>query len=479
MTNRIRGWFRVCLCTSLSFSACTFGTPESICSSNAECQDAFGWGRVCSGDGLCEYAVPEPRCDKTIPSDLLINPDLYRDRIVLGATMERVDSVQELKGMELAINQVNDNGGLEGRLFAMIQCDNVEDQNIDARTATEAVGDIGKYLGDRIGAPVIVGAGTSGNTAALYQAIETLGTLIISPSATSPSLTDLDGLSHSDEQPGRLWRTAPPDSIQGTVIALDMIARNIEDVAVIYEQGPYGEGLAEAFAENFAGDGRAYTFYLFDTDSQRDTAMTDVGAGGYQEVFFISSDEGDIPAFLNGAATQSNYTATNIGIFLPDVAYDTGMLEQTRDNASDTLFPRIRGTRSSVPAGIVYDQFVASYAAAYGGELASGYSAHSYDATWLAIYSTSWSLANEGKISSLGMARGLRKVSSGTSVEIRPTSWNTVHATFESGQGIDVVGASGPLNFDPATEETASAIDIWIINESGTGFEIIDTITPP
>ena len=39
----------------------------------------------------------------------------------------------------------------------------------------------------------------------------------MSPSATSPALTELEPAA-SDETPGLLWRTVPPDSLQGRVI---------------------------------------------------------------------------------------------------------------------------------------------------------------------------------------------------------------------------------------------------------------------
>jgi ABC-type branched-subunit amino acid transport system substrate-binding protein len=72
-----------------------------------------------------------------------------------------------------------------------------------------------------------VGATSSPETQAAYTVASAAGSLLISPSSTSPALTTLDGLTCSDNEPGLLWRTVPPDELQGQVIAQDLAARGI------------------------------------------------------------------------------------------------------------------------------------------------------------------------------------------------------------------------------------------------------------
>jgi hypothetical protein len=68
-------------------------------------------------------------------------------------------------------------------------------------------------------------------------------------------------------------------------------------------------------------------------------------------------------------------------------------------------------------------------------------------------------------------------------VDIQPTSWNTVVDAFRMGAGINVQGASGPLDYDPATEETTAPISLWVIREdteapSGYDFEEVSRTQP-
>ena len=78
-------------------------------------------------------------------------------------------------------------------------------------------------------------------------------------------------------------------------------------------------------------------------------------------------------------------------------------------------------------------------------------------------------------ITGVGIAQGLRRVSNGIEVEIRANSWNDVKARFAEAQPVDVVGASGELDYDPDTEETTTPIEIWSVNDEGDGFDLCTT----
>ncbi|MCA9488265.1 MAG: ABC transporter substrate-binding protein [Myxococcales bacterium] len=460
---------------SLLVSCSLTTTSPEDCESNAQCRDAFGIGWVCGEEGLCVDTPLPARCDRTIPPDLWAHrSDDYADAIVLGSVYERSESLKDVQSIELAIGQVNESEGLEGRSYALIQCSNEEDAAYDELTFDEATVAAATFLSDAVGVPAIMGPSYSSSTESVFLAVEGNGTMVISPSATSPALTALDGLAPSDADPGLLWRTAPPDSLQGQAIALDLEGRGVGKVAIIYQEGPYGEGLTEVFLEHFSGQTE---LLLFDTAALLATYVADTATGNADEVLFISSEKPDVVAFLNAAGPLSGYASK--GIFLADAAYDAAVLDQARSAAGD-LFPNIRGTRPTTPSGPVYDTFLAAYSAAYGGETAadSAYTAYAYDAAWLVVYGTAWSTYQNGDITGMGIAQGLRKVSSGQEVLVRPTSWSTVRASFDAGQSVDVVGASGTLDYDPITEETATPIDVWTVNAPGTDFKIECTFDP-
>lgn len=456
----------------LLLTGCTLGQVDyTPCVSSADCQDAFGWGHRCGEEGLCEQTEQDPRCSRTVPDTLFTFREEYTDAIVVGSVYWTSLFPLETDALALAFNEVNEENALDGRPLALIVCSNDESASYDSLSQEEANEYVSRYLAEDIGVPAIVGPPTSAQTENTFNTVEPYETLVISPSATSPALTDLDGLSHSDTSPGLLWRTAPPDDLQGRVLAQKMAQAGVGKIAVIYETGPYGEGLAEVTKEESSA---TVQLFEFESETGRTQAVTDA-ATGYDAVLFISANKDDTTAFLNSAGSNSGYD--DIEIFLPDGAFDTAIFAGA--TSADHLFDQITGTVPSTPSGSIFDFFKASFSASYGGADAtqSGFTAHSYDASWLVIYGLAWAVANEDEISGTTIARGLRNVSDGESLDIKPTNWNTLKARFEAGQSVDVIGASGSLDYDPVTEETTAAIDVWEVNKDGT-FRIIETIEP-
>ena len=73
-----------------------------------------------------------------------------------------------------------------------------------------------------------------------------------------------------------------------------------------------------------------------------------------------------------------------------------------------------------------------------------------------------------------GIARGLRRVSSGTALEIKPSSWTPVKEAFSMADGsINIRGASGDLDYNPTTEETTGPVEVWTIVGQNGNFEIV------
>jgi branched-chain amino acid transport system substrate-binding protein len=465
--------------------SCSLGRFQyDACTSNAECREAFGWGQVCGEEGLCEAAEAPSRCAQTWPEDLLTSREEHADDIVLGVNYDRTNFAYEVLAMRLAIIQANEQGGLDGRDFALIECDNQADASFDDLTQDDANVEVTRWLADDIGVPGIIGPATSGRSEAAYQVAAPLGTLIISPSATSPALTDIDGLTSTDADPGLFWRTAPPDSLQGEVIASYMINElDASVVSVVYETGPYGEGLADAFIENFEGTGRTIVKRSFASASERDEAIAAAGGGGFDQLLFIGSDKDDLTAMFYATGQLSAFTNQEdpVGIFLSDGAYYIDIFEDVSEY--DELFDQVRGSRPTIIPGTVYDAFAASYAGTFGGQDPSeaGFTAYAYDAAWLLLYGSAWSNYQEDAITGIGIGRGLRKISSGEEIDIKPSTWISVRANFKAGESIDVVGASGELDYDPKTGETASPIEVWGVQSDGSGgyeFTTEDIIDP-
>jgi branched-chain amino acid transport system substrate-binding protein len=442
---------------------------EDSCYNNEDCRESFGFATVCNGEQLCQRAQPNQRCNITYPEDLLTRPDRYRDAVVFGSMMDRSSAphVAREKSIRLATKEVNQSGNLDGRPIGVVFCDIQQKNELDALTRTEAAVASADYLANTLGVPAIIGPSASSDVQRVWQALQGSGTLVISPAATSPALTGLEPKASSD-MPGLLWRTAPPDSLQGSVIADDMIARGVKLAYVIRETGAYGEGLAAVFSERFRALGGVFELQSLAADTDIGGASALFAAHAATEVLFISSQQEWVTKFLAAAASQSAYAKK--GVFLTDAAANEAVFNKV-PGGSGSILERIRGTRPA-PRNLtdyVLASFIADFRAEYAGEdpMSAAYTPHSYDAAWLSFYGAAWSQLREGVVTGHGIGRGLRRVSAGTATPIVPASWAAVQSTFKAGNSVDVSGASGELNYDGDTEETRAPIEIWAVEAQG------------
>lgn len=465
----------------------TTGVAE--CRLNRDCRQAFGIGSVCASDGFCELAAANPRCTQTFPPDLFESANL-ENVVVIGSIEQRSEDIFRSfeRALQLALRQANQAGGIDGVQLAAVFC-TIEDGFDDGLDLTGAAVESARYLADVVGVPAIVGPARSSVTLAVFQALLALtppgedGTLVISPSATSNALSDLDPASVSDESPGLLWRTAPPDSLQGFAIASDMGQAGVDNggrlvvvdnAAVIHEIGPYGDGLAASFGADFAGS--ELSLHPFGNPTERDQVITEVAADpAIEEVLFVSGVVDDSVAFFDLAATLAGFDDKTL--FVPDAAATSDVLEE----ADGARFGQVRGSRPAPldeRTDLVYADFLAKYRLEFSEDAEQfSFTANAYDAGWLAAAGAAWALLQEDRVSGVTMARGLRRLSAGDAVNVGPLGWNAVIQRLREGGTLDLQGASGELDYDPDTEETTSPIEIWQI--SGTGVEGIYQIDPP
>lgn len=140
-------------------------------------------------------------------------------------------------GAELAFQEANESGLLPVQLNPI----RADSTCIDAAAATTAAERL--VTADNVVA--IVGADCSGASIAVANTVAVPnGVPMISPSSTSPALSDID-------DDGFFFRTAPSDARQGEVLAEILDERGIDAVAVTFTNNDYGRGLAESFQSAF------------------------------------------------------------------------------------------------------------------------------------------------------------------------------------------------------------------------------------
>jgi branched-chain amino acid transport system substrate-binding protein len=140
-----------------------------------------------------------------------------------------------VKAAELVVNEINANGGINGKQIELLVEDDACKPEVATNTATKLVSQ---------GVNVVLGHICSGATKAALPIYKESSIIVMSPSATNPALTQ------SGDYPN-FYRTIAPDDAQARTevdFAVDVL--KIKKIAIIHDKGDYGKGLAE-FARTF------------------------------------------------------------------------------------------------------------------------------------------------------------------------------------------------------------------------------------
>ena len=149
---------------------------------------------------------------------------------------------------QLVIDKVNAAGGVNGKMVELLVEDDVCKPEVATNTATKLVSD---------GVDVVLGHICSGATKAALPIYKNAGVLVMSPSATNPSLTQ------SGEYPN-FFRTIAPDDAQAKVdVEFALNKLKYTKIAVVHDKGDYGKGFAE-FAKKFLEESGKAEVVLFE-----------------------------------------------------------------------------------------------------------------------------------------------------------------------------------------------------------------------
>jgi len=196
--------------------------------------------------------------------------DGHAEEIKLGIILGFTGPIESLTpsmgdAAELAMAEVSESGLLLGG--ATVTGVRADSTCIDSGAATAAA----ERLITGEGVKGIMGADCSGVTGAILSNVALAnGTVMISPSATSPALS-------TAEDNGLFFRTAPSDARQGVVMTEVLMELGIEEVAVTYTNNDYGKGLADSFQAAYEAAGGSVTINAAHEDGKADYSA-EVGA---------------------------------------------------------------------------------------------------------------------------------------------------------------------------------------------------------
>ena len=352
-----------------------------------------------------------------------------------GGSADR--SAWRARGFLLAIEHVNDSGGVFGL--------DVESARGDTAPDSETAVAEARRLVETEGVHAIVGPSSSANSlpvAVMERVTGPAGVVNISPSATSPLLTDAND---SDF----FFRAALADTAQGPVLARVTRERGFDNVGVIYQDDAYGRGLAESFEAAWTGRislaavRRGQESYL--------SALAQTAAEGAQALVVIASGT-DAETIVRESLESGLYDRFTFG----DAAKNPNLV---RNIGGDRLGGMYGTAGTSAPGSESAAQWERAFLDEHGELPAFAYVKETYDAV-IAI-----ALAAEaaGEANGPAIRDRLRSVASapGERVLAGPEGVAEALRIVRDGGDVDYEGAAATLDWDANGDLVRGHVGVW------------------
>ncbi len=343
---------------------------------------------------------------------------------------------------ELAFKEASDSGAfLGGQKINVTRADST---CIDAAAATAAAERL--VTADKIAG--LMGADCSGVTIAVANNVGVPnGVTMISPSATSPALTDLDDR-------GYFFRTAPSDARQGQVLAQVTMDRGVKSVAVTYTNNDYGKGLASSFSSAFEALGGTVTASVPHEDGKADYSA---------EVASLSASGADVLAvfgYVDQGGIRMIQASMDAGAFDQFIFGDGMVGESLLQNLDGDLtgsFGTLPGSDSPSAAKF------ADFAQANGLDPNGPYRGESYDAAALMVLA----MQAAGSADRAALAGKIMDVANAPGEKIGAGELGKALKILANGGDIDYVGATD-VEFTSVGEASGAYKELEVQNKAFT-----------
>lgn len=341
-------------------------------------------------------------------------------------------------GVELAIDHINAAGGINGFDVLLV----TGDSGLDATKATEEA----RRLIDIEGAHGIVGPLASTATLAVSNSVTSERKIpLISPSASSASLTNA-------KDNGYLFRSTVSDSAQGVILADLAKSEGYRDVGILYENSPYGQGLAEVFKAAFEKIGGKATIASYEAKAASYLPELKALSMNGSEVLVAVGYPTQAAIFINEALENKIYDK----FLFVDGTKSTDLIKAVGTDVLEGM----KGTAVGVgPVSAATKAWDAAYKTKNGYLPKIGYVKEAYDATiCLALAAQSVGSTDGAKI-----AIALSKVCGGDGEKTTPGAAGVKSALtlVSDGKAVNFDGAATSLDWNANGDIANGYIDIW------------------
>jgi ABC-type branched-subunit amino acid transport system substrate-binding protein len=345
-----------------------------------------------------------------------------------------------LQAAELAVNEINAAGGVNGQPIELVQG--------DSATSPQQAVEEARRLIELEGVSAIVGPAGSGETLPVAESVTgPAGVLEITMSATSPALT----IANDNDF---LFRTTISDAAQGLVMADLAREQGFESACVLFVNNAYGQGLSDAFSDQFTAAGGTITAQIPHEQEQASYASEVASCTeGDPDVLIAAAYPESGRVFLRELAESGDAPAVifSDGLKSPEMFADLGW----------DVFEGNYGTAAGLfesDATAVFDQ---AWEEAYGEIPAVPYLREINDA----IYLIALAAEQAGSNDSTAIRDVLREVANepGTVVGPGQEGWQAAVEAIAAGEDVNYEGAAGSVDLDENGDVSKGAIVIWQI----------------
>ena len=369
--------------------------------------------------------------------------------LLLDFTGSPEASADRKRAFDLAILHINEGGGVLGMPVGSA----VANATRDPSTAVEAA----RHLVEVEGVHAIVGPNASAAALPVARSVSTvLDIPTISPSATSPQLTDV-------EDDDYFFRTALSDAAQGPFLARVTRDLGFDNVGLIYRDDAYGKGLADAFQESWDGTLRVVAV---DTSQTSHTSELERSASAGAQALVVIALEGQALSMVREALDEGIYSQFVFG----DASKRISLV---REIGGERLGGMYGTAGASAPDNPATADWEAAFVAEHGELPVLAYVKETYDAA-VAI-----ALAAQaaGSVDGAAIRDRLREVGGppGRTVPGTPAGVADGLSSLAEGQEIDYDGAASTLDWDENGDLSRGYIGTWRFT-SDERIEELDTV---
>ncbi len=353
------------------------------------------------------------------------------------------------KGVELAVEHINAAGGVNGQDVTLKIGDT-------ALQEVQAINEARRLI-DIEGVSAIVGPLASSITLSVVEGVAADASIpIVSPSATAPTISEARDRDF-------LFRTTLSDTAQGAALA-DLIEEDgIDNVAVLYINNPYGQGLIENFRDSFEGTVSAESH---EAEQISYLAELEKVAAGGADYLIAMGYVGQAQVYLREAIEQ--------GLFAKFYFVDGTRSEDLITNIGAEHLEGSKGTvSSSNELSDSFRIFDEAFIAKHGAPPARPYVREAYDATVTIALASQMAGSTNGE----AIRQALRRVASpnGEVITAGPDSIRRGLSILMEDKNINYEGAATTVDWDDNGDVTSGFISIWTYQDG----EIVDTEKKP